>query len=152
LTHFSHTDFLILTRERLATCANYPGNELGTHDLLEWEGRVWKPTADLGNIYVRELLLPRDEPQTAFGLLMARGRCRYDVFTRRGEPLEDARTLQKQIVEAFGNGDPLDAGDFTIDIQRSERPGGITPSPTSPDWQFLPVSFLWSVHTPTASI
>tara|TARA_R100000951_G_scaffold116282_1_gene127412 strand:- start:1417 stop:1878 length:462 start_codon:yes stop_codon:yes gene_type:complete len=153
VTHFDHTDFLVLTRARLATCTDYPGNELGTHDLLEWEGRVWKPTADVpGDIYVRELLLPREEPQTAFGLITASGRCRYDVFARRGVPLESARTLQRQIVEAFGNGVALDAGDFAIDVQRSERGGGIRASATSPDWQFLPVSFLWSVHTPTPSI
>lgn len=148
MTHFDHTSFLLAARERLGTCADYPGNELGHHDFLEYEGRPWeRPAPDVSHIFVREMLLPREEPQVAFGLRGATGRCRYDVFTRRGEPLEPARLLQKQIAEAFAENTQLDAGDFSIDIQRSERPGGLRPSDSSPDWQFLPVSFLWNVYT-----
>ena len=145
MTHFDRTAFRVAARARLLTVASYPG-----HAFLEYEGRKWqRPDASSDQLFVRELLRTREERNSSTGFIQAEGRFNFDVFSRRGAPLGPGETLAKEIAEAFAGSQSLAAVGFSIAIIRSER-SEWRPAP-SPDWSFLPVSFLWRVFTPVSA-
>jgi hypothetical protein len=121
----------------------------------QWENEMFTPPgplldpADPGkSLWVRETLLPDDEPRRAFGLTEATGLYQLDVYYPVGAGTREPEALAKGVRDLFEPGGPFvgtDDARTVVHVDRCRRVNG-NDGNVQPVWYVVSVLIQWRAY------